>query len=201
MVEADLEAPTEPGVLVAIEHATASFARAFPYLGWRYGDAGLHDARDDLAQLLAAASNHRDALNQQITWVAEQMTLRGQPRWMLEVEIELLARSAARCVPRQGERLATVLREGGYPLGRDRHTAMAEGKFRRAGVHFEAELGFGPGRAWRGFGQILCSAVLDERRGFDTILDRVREWALDPHRFGQPWLGAVESSIAHYRSL
>jgi len=195
MIEVESKLTTEPRALVVVDRAAASFVRAFPYLAWRYGSAGIHDARDDVASLLATAITQASELDQQVSWVGRQMTQRGQPRWMLEVELELLARVAAHELGERGLELAAEVRAASRALTRERTVTMAPGRMQRAADSFATELGFGPSRLWSGFGRILCAAVIDERRGFETAVRRVREWAVDPHRFGQPWIATVEATL------
>ena len=200
MTELDRQSPQEPRALVAIDRSMQAFARAFPYLRWRHDQAGLHALRNDNAQLVAIVGTQPHEFGPQLDWFTLQMSERGMPSWMVEVDLELLARVLRRALPDHPD-MGTRIAHAAHDLGTRRHAAMVEGKFRRAGSSFAARLEFGPSRLWSGFGKILASAVIDERLGVSHAVLRVSEWATNRQRFGPRWTEAVEASIAEFRRL
>lgn len=201
MAEAESPTAPEPRALLAIDRSAQLCARAFPYLIWRYGAAGFDALRDDNAMLMTTALSRPDALADQVEWIRGQIARRGLPSWMLEVDLECMARTAARAFP-DLPRLSEALRRAGEELAVRRRSALSEGKFRRNAADFEAALGFDScAQLWRGFGGVLTSAVVDERRGDLQIVVRVCAWAMDERRFGAPWRGAVEDCVQAARRM
>jgi hypothetical protein len=193
--------PDEPRALLAVEASVKAYLRAFPYVNWRYGEAGERFVRSDNGHLLALAEHDPDELERQVRWTADLLAERGMPRWMLENGLCLLARSARR---RLGDRpdMAEHLELAAAELAKLRRAHMSEIGFRRCAASFAEALGFGPpSRLWSGFGCILAAAVADERGGLSHAVARVHEWAADPRRFGRRWIDGVDRCIAHARRL
>lgn len=194
-------APTdEPRVLLAVEVSARAYARAFPYLQWRYGETGVGFVRSDNSHLMALALHDVDEFDRQVRWTADLLSERGMPRWMLEVDLELMSRAAARMLPERPE-FATHLRRGSEQLADMRHRVMTELGFRRCGAGFARAAGLAPNRLWDGLGCILAAAVADESAGLRHAVARVHEWVADPRRFGDRWIEAVDRTIQHGRRL
>jgi hypothetical protein len=173
----------EPRALLAVAASARAYARAFPYLQWRYGEDGSGFARSDNSHL-----------------TADLLSERGMPRWMLEQDLELMARAAARMLPERPD-IAEHLRRGADQLATMRHRVMTELGFRRCAAGFADAAGLPPNRIWNGMGCILAAAVADEHDGLRHAVTRVHEWAGDPRRFGRRWIDAVDRTIAHGRRL
>jgi hypothetical protein len=190
----------EPRALLAVAASARAYARAFPYLQWRYGEDGSGFARSDNSHLMALAEHDADELDYQVRWTADLLSERGMPRWMLEQDLELMARAAARMLPERPD-IAEHLRRGADQLATMRHRVMTELGFRRCAAGFADAAGLPPNRIWNGMGCILAAAVADEHDGLRHAVTRVHEWAGDPRRFGRRWIDAVDRTIAHGRRL
>jgi hypothetical protein len=190
----------EPRALLAVEASARAYARAFPYLQWRYGETGDGFTRSDNSHLMALAEHDPDEFEYQVRWTADLLSERGMPRWMLEINLELMSRAAARMLPERPD-IAEHLRRGSQLLAAMRHRVMTELGFRRCAAGFADAAGLAPSRLWSGMGGLLAAAVADEHDGLRHAVTRVHEWAADPRRFGQPWIDAVDRTIAHGRRL
>jgi hypothetical protein len=193
--------PDEPRALVAVDRSARAYVRAFPYLQWRYGPDIETTVHRDNAHFIALAEHDADELERQVRWTADMLSERGTPRWMLEVDLRLMARVAKRELPQRRD-IAEHLYRAADELAGLRRRVMSEIGFRRCAAVFADRLNFtGPRRLWVGFGFILASAVADEQGGLAHAVTRVHEWCADQRRFGQPWLDAVDHTIAHARRL
>jgi hypothetical protein len=190
----------EPRALLAVEASARAYARAFPYLQWRYGETGTGFVRSDNAHLMAVAENDAEEFDRQVRWTADLLSERGMPRWMLEIDLELMSRVAARMLPERPD-IAAHLRRGSRQLADMRHRVMTELGFRRCAEGFARAAGLAPNRLWNGMGCLLAAAVADEQDGLRHAVARVHEWAADPRRFGPRWIEAVDHTIAHGRRL
>lgn len=191
---------SEPRALIAVDVSARAYARAFPYLQWRYGERGDGFVRSDNAHLIALAEHDPEELDRQVRWTADLLSERGMPRWMLEIDLALMARATARLLPDRPDISANLLR-GADELAHMRRRRITEMGFRRCAAGFADALGCGRGRLWVGFGCILTAAVADEKDGLAHAVTRVHEWAADRRRFGQRWIAAVDKAIAHARRL
>lgn len=200
MTSRDRPIPAEPRVLVAVDASARAYARAFPYLQWRYGEHGEGFVRSDNAHLMALAEHDGVELARQVRWTADLLSGRGMPRWMLEIDLLLMSRAVTRLLPARTD-MAAQLQRGAAELAELRHKVMPEPAFRRCGAGFASRLGLGMGRVWVGFGCILAAAVVDEHSGLIHAVTRVHEWAADSRRFGPRWIEAVDQCIAHARRL
>jgi hypothetical protein len=189
----------EPRALLAVEASARAYARAFPYLQWRYAETGSGFTRSDNSHLMALAEHDPDELDQ-VRWTADLLSERGMPRWMLEINLELMARAAARMLPERPD-IAEHLRRGSDQLATARRRVMTELGFRRCAAGFADAAGLTPSRLWSGMGSLLAAAVADEHDGLRHAVTRVHEWAGDPRRFGRRWIDAVDRTIAHGRRL
>ncbi|PRP90314.1 hypothetical protein ENSA5_65610 [Enhygromyxa salina] len=193
-------APAEPRALTAVEVSVRAYARAFPYLIWRYGDRGLGLIRSDNTHFMALAERDADELDRQVRWTADHLSERGMPRWMLELDLLLLARASARALPQRPD-IAARLTQTAAELTRQRRASIPEPAFRRCATSFADALGLGPSRLWFGFGSILAAAVADERSGLAHAVPRVHEWAADRRRFGPRWIAAVDQTLVRAHRL
>ena len=85
-----------------------------------------------------------------------------------------------------------------------RRSLVPDRVMQRCAREFADDLGYAHGsrRLWLGFGAILMTAVIDERSGASQqVVARVREWAIDPHRFDPRWIDAVERALERGRNL
>jgi hypothetical protein len=190
----------EPRALLAVEASARAYARAFPYLQWRYGETGTGFVRSDNSHLMALAEHDPEEFDRQVRWTADLLSERGMPRWMLEVDLELMSSIAARTLPERPD-IAVVLRRGSEQLADLRHRVMTELGFRRCAEGFPRAAGLPANRLWLGMGCLLAAAVADESDGLRHAVSRVCEWAADPRRFGSRWVDAVERTLAHARRL
>ena len=194
------EVAEEPGALIAVERSARAYVRAFPYLAWRFGEAGYTTIRNDNAHLMAIAENYRGELHAQVGWTADLLAERGVPRWLLECDLQLMARAAKRSLPQRRELHERLTRAAGE-LRWKRRSLIPERVMQRCAREFADVLGNGRGRVWVGFGAILVAAVIDERGGCPHAVTRMREWATDRRRFDSRWIDAVERTIDHGRNL
>lgn len=190
----------EPRALLAVEVSARIYARAFPYLQWRYGETGIGFVRSDNSHLMALAEHDAEEFERQVHWTGDLLSERGMPRWMLEMDLQVMSRVAARMLPERPD-IATHLRWGAARLADMRHRVMTELGSRRCAEGFARAAGLAPNRIWTGFGCVIAAAVADEQDGLRHAVARVSEWAADPRRFGPRWIEAVERTIAHARRL
>jgi hypothetical protein len=190
----------EPRILIAVDRSAFAYARAFPYLQWRYGEHGDGFVRSDHAHLIALAESDPEELDRQIRWTGDLLSGRGMPRWMLETALVLMGRATQRLLPERPD-IASNLYRASIDLASIRRRRMTELGFRRCAIGFADTLGFQPRRTWIGFGSILAAAVADEHDGLAHAVTRVYEWAADSRRFGDRWIAAVDKTIAHARRL
>src|SRR5689334_22732942 len=162
----------EPRALLAVETSARAYVRAFPYLKWRYGETDVGFVRSDNSHLMSLAVHDVEEFERQVRWTADLLSERGMPRWMLEVDLELMSRVAKRLLHDRPD-IAVTLRRGSYQLADIRHRVMTELGFRRCGAGFARTAGIAPNRLWDGLGYILAAAVADEKDGLRHAVERV----------------------------
>jgi hypothetical protein len=188
---------SDPDEVEAARRAAEASLRAFPYYRERFGERARMFGASDGAWMMTLCQGERDYVRRQVRWLAEVLSARGVPSWLLERHVELLhgellqvTGDAPRCRPL----LDTVdlLRDG-----RRRH--LADDAFARLAADFEARADAEWMRRLPGMGAILVASVVDEAAGIGRAVHGMVEWAADPSRFPEPWIAAVRHTISEAR--
>jgi hypothetical protein len=186
--------------LAAVEAASARSFAAFPYYRLRYGDRGRRFGASDGAWLAALAREPEERVAAQVAWLGGVLSARGMPRRLLEVHLAFLAEELDRAVPERSaehERLRTA----GSHLALARAAHVDDAALRELGATFEAEVGERWRTPLRGTGEILASAVADERCGLLRAVPSVAGWFREPGRFPAEVVAAVEDAVERARRV
>ena len=162
----------------------------FPYFDERYGERGGDFAKSDAAWLVSFSSLPQAELISQVEWLGRVLSNRGMPRITLERQLELLHEELISTLPAQkrnydglleaaarlkSERLGAISEEGARELTGRFHSATHDeqaGRFIRAG-------------------ELIVSAVCDEKEGIPKAVESLISWLTDPKRFSAGWIDEV----------
>ena len=187
--------PDDPREIDAVLRATELCFDAHPYFPQRFGDRGRLFANSDGGYLVSLTSAWQSYVNEQVLWLAQVLSARGMPSWLMEVHLLFLHAELRKRVPDGSLRFAK-LRRAASLLRTLRRARMAQQDFDAVAAEFGATSGPGIDNA----GCLLAAAVCDERGGSTEAVPSLLKWLGDPGRFSPQWCSAVNLAIAQARS-
>jgi len=187
--------PHDPREIDAVLQATQRCFDAHPYFLARFGARGRSFANSDGGYLVTLTYTWQSHVHEQVSWLAQLLSARGMPSWLMEVHLQYLHQELRRRVPDGGWRFAK-LRRAATRLRSLRCSRMAQEDFDAVVTGFDAEAGPGIGNA----GGLLAAAVCDERGGWVEAVPSLIEWLADRGRFSPRWCSAVDHALAQARS-
>lgn len=166
----DTPAPANPLDVAIVERSARVIWRAFPYFAWRYGERGASFGRSDAGYLVTLGDLAEDLAVAQVDWLANLLAARGMPTLLLEVQLEHLARLAARR-RRPGEARLPAL---AAHLRRRRLSVMDAQAGAECELVCRAASRGDPRR--RGAGLLIASAVADAALGLGPHDEALVRW-------------------------
>jgi hypothetical protein len=165
-------APADPAVWAVVERSAAVIWRAFPYFSWRFDGRGRAFGRSDAGYLATLADVPAELREDQILWLANLLSCRGMPSFLLEVQLELLARVGAR----RAWSGATTMSQLAGRLRVRRQRAMSDECLRSCDQFFLSRAAPLPHR-WS-IGALIAAEVADLRLGYVQRPDVTLGWLL-----------------------
>jgi hypothetical protein len=189
----------DPRELHAAAAAGERSWRDFPYYALRFGERGERFTRSDSAWLAALPAESAERLCEQVAWLGRVLASRGMPQRLLELHLRVLAEELTRAVP---ERAAAYAKLGTAAdrLADARSVHVPDELLRELGREFDAEADAAWVARLPGSGELLASAVADERQGIWRAVESLAPWFADERRFPPRWIQAVESTLRRARA-
>lgn len=188
---------SDPEEIQAARRAAEASLREFPYYRERFGHRAALFGASDGAWLATLCRGEREYVRRQVLWLAEVLSARGVPSWLLERHLELLHRELLgltddvdRCRP---------LLDAARLLRARRRERISELRLAELAAGFERRADAAWVRRLPNFGHILVAAVADEAAGTVRAAESIVEWAADPAHFPEPWIAAVRHTLAAAR--
>jgi hypothetical protein len=166
----DTPAPSDPVALAAVERSVQLLWRAFPYLGWRYGERGRRFGRSDGGYLLTLLQLDAPAALGQLDWLARVLAPRGLPSLLLEAHLETLGRLLRRQSPSEARPLLDWA--GRFRVAR--LAALEPALFAACETRCRAAARGQPER--RGAGCLIAAAVADRAAGLGSHDEALVGW-------------------------
>ena len=191
--------PADPREIAAALEAGRLCRAEFPYFEARYGERGRRFTDSDAAWLASLAGLSSPLIIAQVAWLGSVLASRGMPRVTLERQLlylheELVAADKSK----QGE-YAKLLEAVSW-LEKERTGHIPEQTCASLCGDFARETDDELDRAMKGTGELIVSAVSDEKAGIAAAVVSLVEWLTDPARFAAPWCDAVRETVARARS-
>lgn len=187
----------DPEEVEAARWAAEASLQAFPYYRERFGERARMFGASDGAWLMTLCQGEREYVRRQVVWLAEVLSARGVPGWLLERHLEFLhgellraTGDAVRCRP---------LLDAAHLLYEQRADHLADDVFARLAADFQAAADDGWVRRLPGFGDILVASVADEAAGIGRAVSSMLAWAADPALFPERWIAAVRHTVVEAR--
>ena len=187
--------PNDPREIDAVLQATERCFDAHPYFIARYGERGRSFANSDGGYLVTLTYSWQSHVDEQVAWLAQLLSARGMPSWLMELHLQCLHQELRRRLPEGSTRFAK-LRRAATRLRKLRCSRMAQEDFDAIAAGFDAAAG--PDIA--NVGGLLAAAVCDERGGWLEAVPSLVEWLADRERFAPRWCGAVHQALADARA-
>jgi hypothetical protein len=188
--------PTDKREIEAVICATQRCYEAHPYFIERYGVRGEAFARSDGGYLTTLVSNPMSYVHAQVNWLAEVLSCRGMPRWLMESHLDLLCEELSKAVPARVARHHKLTRAA-QSLRYARQLKINQADFDELSADFEAEAGSRLSNA----GGLLVAAVCDEACGISLAVPSLIIWLADPERFSTKWCDSVTETLKRARTL
>lgn len=164
--------------------------REFPYYERRYGARGRRFGASDTGWLITLC-DRSDAMRQ-ASWLGAVLSSRGMPQLLLERHLAALNEELIAALPRMAGRYE-VLDACSRKLARERRSVMSQADFDALAATFARD-------DIPHFGELLVSAVIDEKLGIEHAVDSIEKWATDESLFDAEWIAAVRAMIAAARA-
>jgi hypothetical protein len=193
------EVTADPRALAASERATELSNARFPYLLARFGARGEAFTHSDGAWLVAQASSPLEGLFAQVDWLATLLSARGMPRHILEWHLGVLGDLLVAAAPDLAEVGQHLLAARDH-LATERAGWLSQAELEERTRLFEEAIGDARAEGPADAGELLASAVGDERSGIARAVPSLMEWLADPSRFSARWVTTVEAAVADARS-
>ncbi len=197
---------SDPDALRACEGAAEICTAQYPYLVSRFGERGRRFAVSDGAWLVVAASEGTDLALRRVLWLGRILAVRGIPRIVLEKHLALLADGLALwrhgASPELSDRATpthSALRVASEMLRGRRERAFAPGDFERLAARFEDAAPVVEHALLPRCGELIASAVADERDGLSAAVPSLMVWLGDPERFSRDWVDEAEDAVGRAR--
>ncbi len=166
----------------------------FPYLYERYQERGKAFTYSDAAWLLTLSRLSKGECLRQVRWLGRVLGNRGIPRITLERQLELLYEELSNNYPEQRDTYSGLI-EAALSLKAERLSYIDDTTFTKLSSDFsKATEGEICGRLQR-TGELILSAVCDERAGIEDALNSLTPWLTDSNRFPDKWIEAVHNIL------
>jgi len=191
--------PTDEREIAAALTAGRLCREEFPYFDIRYGDRGKRFTDSDAAWLATLTSLTTPLLISQVAWLGGVLASRGMPRITLERQLLYLYEELLKVGA--GKRIEyDKLMDAVSWLKNERLRNITEEKFNSLGKSFAALTDNESGGTMKGTGDLIVSAVCDEKAGIAAAVPSIEVWLTDAERFSTQWIAAVQETIAQSRS-
>lgn len=187
----------DPDEVEAARRAAEVSLRTFPYYRERFGERARMFGASDGAWLMTLCRGEREYVRRQVLWLAEVLSARGVPGWLLERHLEFLHAELLR-ITEEHERCRPLL-DAAHLLREHRRRSLPDDVFARVAADFEAHADPEWTRRLPGMGSILAAAVADEAAGIGRAVHSMLSWAANPALFSHSWVAAVRSTVADAR--
>ncbi len=148
---------------------------AFPYFEMRYGDRGKRFAASDAAWLTTLCNLEVGALIDQVFWLADVLSVRGIPTWLLENQLRMLHEELMKARPEEMARYERLLLASDVLRSR-RASAFSEEKMVAFGHELKERFFRGSNGPWKDLCLVLAAATADEVSGIQGSLEAVLSW-------------------------
>ncbi|MCG8350902.1 MAG: biliverdin-producing heme oxygenase [Chloroflexales bacterium] len=169
-----------------------------PYYEMRYGTPGRRYTWSDATWLAALTREEQAKINDQIVWLAQFLSQRGMPQWMMEQHLEILYQELVKVIPEKQDEYAKLLVTANVLadmrrvwLSDEVLLSLAQDFDEQAGPEWSARLPL--------TGFLLASAVADEHAGMTKAVTSLEGWLTEPSRFPKRWIEAVHATIQQAR--
>jgi hypothetical protein len=179
--------PAAEAEMRAAVSAAGRCREEFPYFDARYGERGRSFARSDAAWLVTLAGLSQDRLVRQVEWLGRVLASRGMPRVTLERQLELLHEELLSAVPGEQDQYDGLLEVAGF-LRSERLRAIPEPHHRRLAGDFQMATDERREERLLRAGELILSAVCDEKAGILQAVNSLLSWLKDPQRFSTEWI-------------
>jgi len=190
--------PSDPREIEAALRAGRISLKLTPYYAFRYGARGERFTRSDSAFLATLPGQTPATVKKQIEWLAGVLSNRGMPSILLEMHLRVLEKQLKLAVP---ERRSTYAALGIASAGlrQRRLSAMPEAAAWSVIQAFPEAAGLPRTRLSLGLGQMLVSAVADERLGIVNAVHSLEPFFLDATVFSPAFIAAISATLARAR--
>jgi hypothetical protein len=188
--------PTDRREIDAAIRAGDKSLQRVPYLEARYGDRGRRFTSSDSAWLVTLSELDEPTAIAQVFWLGRVLAVRGMPRLILELHLEMLFKEVAGAVPEKRHQYEKLL-HAARALRDARCRRMDEQRFDSLATEFETRAG--AAAPLRGVGELLVAAVADAADGVPKAVESLEGWLTDPTRFPPQWIEAVRSALDEAR--
>ncbi len=186
--------PQDPREIQAAIEAAKRCYEQYPYFQARYKERGESFAKSDAAWLATLTDLSYGEFMMQVEWLSRVLGNRGMPRITLESQLQLLYDALSAAVPERQE-FYKKLMEAATLLRSERLSYMTDRHFKGLAKQFhEATDGELQGRMHR-TGELILSAICDERAGITDALNSLIPWLVDQERFPNYWISEVKRTI------
>ena len=190
--------PTDPRELEAAVRAGERSWRRFPYLEARYGERGRQFTSSDIAWLVTLTDFDQTTVDRNVLWLADLISHRGMPRWILEVHLTYLVEELVNTAPDKAP-LYERLRRAAGRLASIRRGYISDEVTDRLVAAFETQVA-GDGEAGLGeVARLIVAAVADEADGVTHAVSSLESWLTNPARFSPRWQAAVRATVQQAR--
>ena len=167
---------------------------AFPYYELRYGERGKRFSDSDTCWLVTLTALDQETIQKQVDWLCRVLATRGMPTLMMEQTLRFLFEELSQTVP---DRVAAYekLRISADFLKESRESRIQETALQSLASEFEQAVGTELAKKYKNTGNLLVSAVVDEKNGIEGSTDALQEWLTDAGRFSTEWIRAVKKTI------
>jgi len=166
----------------------------FPYLYERYQERGKAFTYSDAAWLITLSRLPKGECLRQVQWLGRVLGNRGIPRITLERQLEILYEELLSNYPERRDIYSGLL-EAASSLKAERLSYIDDTTFKGLSSDFSmATEGEICGRFQR-TGELILSAVCDERAGIEDALNSLIPWLTDSNRFPDKWIKAVHNIL------
>ncbi|MBP9887699.1 MAG: biliverdin-producing heme oxygenase [Leptospiraceae bacterium] len=166
----------------------------FPYYAWRYGLRGKQFTRSDSAWLVTLCDLDEKLIVDQIHWLGRILASRGMPQVLLSTHLENLVEELNNVHSDKKDRYHKLL-TASNKLNATLNHSIEKSIREKIILEFEISIGEEWNHRLKNMGEIIVSAIVDEKLGIKNALSSVETWATDENRFPQIWIHSVRQLI------
>lgn len=196
-------------VLLAVLHASDRALAENPYYVRRYGRSAWFFSDSDGAWLATLSESGLGVMKKQIRWLAEILTSRGMPAFLLARHLLILREELQNVRPEQAEQWE-LLRQVSHWLDPCPEDVVVMRVAEEIPL-LQRSAGFPEGFEAREAAEIITRALLDENRGllekghpsqgFPGVVQSVVSWYVNPDRFPASWIASVDRLVENASEL